>query len=73
MYWTEHSPPHFHVAYNEYAAEILIETGEIIKGKMPPKATSIIKEWTNLHRKELMKNWELAQKNKELMPIEPLE
>lgn len=31
----EHNPPHFHVIYGEYLAEIDIKTGEMLVGDLP--------------------------------------
>lgn len=73
MYWDEHGIPHFHAIYNDYGGIVAIESGEVIKGKLPSKVSSLVKEWTELHRQELMENWRLARNDKELQPIEPLE
>ncbi len=37
MYISKHNPPHFHVYYNEYKAEITIEDG-MITGTLPRRA-----------------------------------
>ena len=73
MYWDEHGVPHFHAVYNEYDGIVSIKTGEVIKGKLPPKVSALIKEWVELRREELIQNWQLAREDKELKPIEPLE
>ena len=39
---------------------------------MPARALRMILEWLELHREELMKNWEKAQSKKTLDKIEPL-
>jgi hypothetical protein len=49
-----------------------VETG-IVKGDMGRKAVSIIQEWRELHKQELIENWELARQKKELRRIDPLE
>jgi len=67
MYHDDHPPMHIHVEYQGYTAFVSIESGEIIKGTLPKKASSLVKEWTLFHQKELTYNWELAQK------FEPLE
>jgi len=36
MYYNDHNPPHFHVLYNEYDAEIEISNLTILEGKLPP-------------------------------------
>lgn len=35
IFFNEHNPPHFHAIYNEYEAEIDIQTLEIIAGELP--------------------------------------
>ncbi len=37
MYYDAHNPPHFHVIYGEYEAQININTLEIIKGDLPKR------------------------------------
>ena len=33
----------------------------------------MIQEWRQLHKEELMRDWELAEQKKALFPIKPLE
>jgi hypothetical protein len=54
----EHAPPHFHVVYQGFEASIAIETGELMKGKLPPSARRLLREWTQRHRNELLENWQ---------------
>jgi len=72
MYYNEHNPPHFHAKYGEFKAEIDITTLQIIAGELPKRAKSLILEWADEHRDELMQDWELARQMKELKEIEPL-
>lgn len=44
----------------------------VVKGEMPGRALRMILDWLDLHREELMDNWELAQKGAPLKKIEPL-
>jgi len=71
MNYKDHSPPHFHVWYGEYKAIVTIQNG-IIKGEMPQRAVRMIFDWLEMHRSELMSNWELAQSGEILNKIEPL-
>ncbi len=71
MNYSDHQPPHFHAWYNEYKIIVTIQNG-IVKGEMPARALRMILEWLELHREELMKNWEKAQSKKTLDKIEPL-
>jgi hypothetical protein len=73
MYFSEHNPPHFHAVYGQFEAEILIENGELLKGKLPVRALSLVREWTEKYRDQLNQDWELARRHEELKPIPPLE
>jgi hypothetical protein len=72
MYFREHSPPHFHIIYNEYKAEIDIKTLAVLDGKLPPKVRELVAEWAKLHKEELLKNWDLMQAGKKFSKIQPL-
>jgi hypothetical protein len=41
MFFDEHGPPHFHVAYQGYDAVIDIETLEIKEGRLPRRALGL--------------------------------
>ena len=71
MYISDHQPPHFHVKYNEYECWITIEDG-VITGSMPHRAMRLIYEWLDLHRDELMENWERLQNSEAPVKILPL-
>lgn len=71
MFYNDHNPPHFHVEYGEYKAVINFDE-EIVKGNMPKRALKLVFEWMDLHKEELMKNWELARNGEPLNKIEPL-
>jgi hypothetical protein len=72
MYYDEHNPPHFHARYGEFKISVEIETG-IVKGRFPKRALRAVLEWYDLHKKELMKDWQLAENKKPLKLIKPLE
>ena len=73
MYFSEHNPPHFHAIYGQFEAEILIENGELLKGKLPVRALSLVRERTEKYRDQLNQDWELARRHEELKQIPPLE
>lgn len=72
MYYAEHGIPHFHVRYAEHDASIAIETLEILGGALPRPALRLVNEWAELHRGELLSNWERARDEQPLEDIEPL-
>jgi hypothetical protein len=73
MYYNDHSPPHFHARYGENEIRVNIETGEILSGAFPRRAQRLVLEWFELHRNELLEDWNLALDRKPLNKIEPLE
>ncbi|WP_428357158.1 DUF4160 domain-containing protein [Methyloprofundus sp.] len=72
MYWDDHAPPHFHAKYAEYEITVNIRTG-VIEGKFLKRALRHVIEWYEIHREELIENWELCQNDESPKPIEPLE
>ncbi|HEV3416963.1 MAG TPA: DUF4160 domain-containing protein [Pirellulales bacterium] len=73
MYFRDHSPPHFHAIYGEFEAEIEIGSSEITDGGLPRNARGLVREWTDAHRDELRRDWDLARAGQPLVPIEPLQ
>ena len=73
MYFTDHGPAHFYVIYNEYKAIVGIHDLSILHGDLPPKAIGMVMEWARIHREELRRDWELAEKKQTPLPIPPLE
>ena len=72
MYYSDHSPPHFHAEYAGKTARIHILEASVISGSIPQRQLRLILAWCELHRDELMQNWELCKDNKPLMRINPL-
>lgn len=72
MYWREHFPEHFHVEYGEFKAIVSIKNGAVIKGMIPAKQLKLTLAWAELHKEELIKNWNHGINNEEFSKIEPL-
>jgi len=72
MFFDDHNPPHFHARYGSYSIAVRIEDFAILEGYLPPKALGLVIEWADIHKEELLKDWELARDQKPLFPIEPL-
>ena len=67
----EHNPPHFHASYQGHYATFDLD-GELAEGDMPRKQKKLIEAWVEIHRDELLANWELAINEQPLFPVEPL-
>jgi hypothetical protein len=73
MYYRDHAPPHFHAIYGSEEIEIAIRSRRVLKGWLPARAMSLVRQWTKLHEAELLDSWELARQRAPLRPIPPLE
>jgi hypothetical protein len=58
---SEHNPPHFHVIYGEYNGIFDIKELKMLEGDLPPKAISMVLEWAEIYKDELIKIWETQQ------------
>lgn len=72
MYPNDHPPPHFHVAYQEARAVIEIGSLEVLRGRLPPRALGLVREWAALHEQELREAWERNQRREPARSIAPL-
>lgn len=68
----EHNPPHFHAYYQEYKASIDINKMEFIESTLPSKQSKLVLAWAEIHKDELVADWELAMNGEKPFPIEPL-
>ncbi len=67
----EHNPPHFHAQYQGHNAVFDMD-GNLTDGEMPKAQIKLIAAWAEIHREELLANWELAMQEEPLYKIEPL-
>lgn len=72
IYYNDHVPPHFHAEYAGREARYEIETLRLNKGSLPRRAHNLVLEWADLHRTELIEDWERARRGQPLVEIEPL-
>ena len=68
----KHNLPHIHVKYQEYEVVLSIPDGEILDGDMPKNKLKLVSAWMEIHKDDLIANWELAINGNNVYPIEPL-
>ncbi len=73
MYYSDHSPPHFHVRYGDQKAIVAIQTLTLLTGILSPRIFGFVMEWAVMHQSDLMDDWELARQQAPLNKIQPLE
>lgn len=67
-----HNTPHIHAKYAEFEASLSITEGELLAGELPRKQLRLVQAWIELHRDELMADWELAVMGEMPYKIAPL-
>lgn len=68
----DHMPPHFHAKYGEYNVCVDINEMEVISGSFPKAQLKMLLGWATFHKAELFENWELASRQQETFPIDPM-
>ena len=72
MFYSAHNPPHFHAEYAGHKCLVDVLSGCVIRGELPARQLKLVLAWNELHRDELMQDWELAKEAKPLNRVEPL-
>ena len=68
-----HNKPHIHVRYQGKKASISIEDGTVLAGYFPAKQLRLVLAWIDIHKDELIADWELAVSGEEPFRITPLQ
>ena len=72
MYFDDHNPPHFHVRYNDNRALISIGELKVLEGSLPARILGLVIEWAELHKEELMRDWDMVKNTGKYFKIDPL-
>lgn len=75
MYYLDtrkHHVPHIHVKYQDQEAVISIPEGELLEGEIKANKMRLVLAWIEIHRDELMADWELASSGENVFKIDPL-
>jgi len=68
----QHRAPHVHAECSGDEAVFAILTGEVLAGSLPAGKARLVQAWIEIHREELVADWELAVKGEEVFRIDPL-
>ncbi len=68
----KHHLPHIHAKYQGQEVVVSIPEGEILDGSLPIAKMKLLLAWIELHKDELMADWELAVSGQQPYKIEPL-
>ena len=68
----QHKLPHIHVRYQNDEVIVSIPDGEVLEGGIPASKMKLLQAWIELHKDELVADWELAVAGESPYKIEPL-
>lgn len=68
----QHNLPHIHVKYQDEEAVISIIDGELLGGTLKVSKMKLVQAWIEIHKDELIADWELAIKGEAIFKIDPL-
>ncbi len=68
----QHNLPHIHVKYAEQEAIYRIPDGQLLEGIIPKNKEKLVTAWIEIHKEDLMANWQLAVTGNKIFTIEPL-
>jgi hypothetical protein len=73
MYFNDHAPPHFHVAYAGREASFRLSDLGVMEGEVQSRAALLVRQWARIHATELRTNWAKARAGLPLDTIPGLE
>lgn len=68
----QHRTPHIHAKYQEDEVVVAIPNGAVLEGAIPRARMKLLDAWIEIHKEELMANWDLAVAGEHPHKIEPL-
>jgi hypothetical protein len=72
MYYKDHQPPHIHVQYQGENAVMDVLTGSMTEGDLPTRQLRVAQAWIEIHREDLLADWELCRNGENPFKIDPL-
>jgi hypothetical protein len=68
----QHHRPHIHAKYQEHEAVVSIPDGKVLEGRLPAAKMRLLLAWVEIHKDELLADWQLAVSGQQPYKIEPL-
>lgn len=68
----KHHLPHIHVKYQDDEAVFSIPDGRLLEGSLPNNKERLVVAWIEIHKEELMADWQLASEGQQIFKIDPL-
>jgi len=68
-----HKLPHIHADYQGQVAVYSIRDGSLLAGRLPPGKHKLVVAWMEIHRDDLLADWNLAVNGKKPFSIRGLD
>ena len=68
---TKYKVPHIHADYSRDEVVVSID-GEVLEGSIPKNKMKLLEAWMEIHKDELMADWELLSSGEQHFRIDPL-
>jgi len=68
----QHNLPHIHVKYSGDEVVVSIPDGNVLDGTISSTKMKLLQAWIEIHKEELMADWELAVSGEQPYKIDPL-
>jgi hypothetical protein len=68
-----HHLPHIHAEYQGDIAVFAIETGVLLAGSIQKSKIKLVDAWIEIHRDELMADWQLSANGQKVFKIKGLD
>jgi hypothetical protein len=69
----KHNLPHIHADYQGQVAVYSITDGEVLAGALPPNKHKLVVAWIEIHKEDLLADWQLAVDGKTPFKIKGLD
>jgi hypothetical protein len=68
----QHHLPHVHVECGDESAVLEIPSGVVLKGSIKTSKLKLVQAWIEIHKEELMADWQRAINGERVFRIDPL-
>lgn len=69
----KHNTPHIHADYQGAVGTYSIIDGELLAGNLPPNKHKLVVAWIEIHKDDLLADWELAVNGRKPFTIKGLD
>jgi desulfoferrodoxin (superoxide reductase-like protein) len=69
----KHHLPHIHAEYQGQIAVYSIQEGEVLSGSLPPNKHKLVVAWIEIHRDDLLADWQLTVEGRKPFLIKGLD